>query len=145
MRILFACLLILSAAPAFAKEKPKATPKPTAKAKEVKIVVNARLGERFTQFTLVDKKDGKPQLVMNSSAGYHLKRTLTSKNYDYIMSEFKKLPQAPKIPANCYRARMDIQVTGLEKSTLRKSSCFGVKTITSPQYGRFAGILASAF
>jgi hypothetical protein len=99
--------------------------------------VHSVLMESNRNFRIIKNENGY-QITMKSADGTK-NRNLTQEDGDFIFSEFQKLSVAPKIPDDCYRSRVDIVVTGSNAAT--KSSCVGLKTITSASYERFMGIL----
>lgn len=100
-------------------------------------------GDRDVRF-LVKNDKGKISIERMIDGGNLVSRSLKTKEWDFLVKEFKKLPQAEKIPLECGRARME--VTYLENgNSTNRNSCFGIKTITSESYQKFAQMLALAF
>lgn len=122
----------------------KTSEKSAVSEKMTEIKVRTVFGDKVVSF-LIQNRDGKSSIEMSSNSGVSQRRDLTDRSFQYIVSEFRKLPKAPKIPVGCERARMDVLVKGLSTQELHKESCFGVKTITSPKYARFAEALTAAF
>lgn len=101
------------------------------------------LGDRRGNF-LVKNENGKASIEMTIDNQMPKSRKLKKKEWDFLVKEFKKLPQARNIPPECDRARMDVVLIDNKLET-KKSSCFGVKTITSESYAKFAQMLTLAF
>ena len=107
------------------------------------IRVKALVGHRDTRFW-IRNSGGKITLEMVMEAQYSRTRELKEREWNFIVSEFERLPVPRKIPPECERFRMDVVFSagGKEQS---KASCIGFKTVTSPAYARFAQLLALAF
>lgn len=104
-----------------------------------KISVNILSGELRTQFKIDSALN---TIVMTNSMGLQRSRKIKGEDFDFLLGLTKKLPVPQRIPHDCYRARMDVEVVAQGAKSERKVSCFGVKTITSTQYQRFANLLA---
>ncbi len=100
-------------------------------------------GDSVSQFKVEDS-DGKFLITMFTSAGVRRERVLTKADFDFMLNEYANLPVPPQVPADCYRARMDVVLfkDGLQES--KKSSCFGLQTLTEPQYIHFSKVLVNA-
>jgi hypothetical protein len=124
----------------FAKQAPKRKVAST----DQSIKAMTIYGETVSNF-IIDSTNEKYSIAMSNNTGANYKRTLTKADFDYILKEYFNLPKAAKIPSDCYRARIDIVLynkSGLQDS--KKSSCFGLKTVTEPHYVRFSKILLQA-
>lgn len=69
-------------------------------------------------------------------------RILKPEDIDFLVAQVNKLPSLKQAPKECYRARMQIVVTTSNSKVTRKESCFGMHSITSEQYQKFASLLA---
>lgn len=110
--------------------------------KGAEFVAAVQMGDKITNFWIEKSKQGKIGLRMRNSYGQSALRELHPEDYEYIAAEFKKLPQAPKIPRECERSRVVLSMKEKDGGALSRMSCLGLKTKTSPAYARFVNILA---
>lgn len=98
-------------------------------------IVNGEAGAHFT----IDSTA--KTLTMSTRAGAR-KRALTADDLEFLVAQVKKLPALKHAPKECYRARMQVTVTAANAKVTRKESCFGMRSITSESYQKFASLLA---
>jgi hypothetical protein len=100
-------------------------------------------GEKVAQFSI--RPEGKKfALTFRSSSDKPTTRDLSVENYNYLEKKFEKLPEVAIIPASCLRNQIVIQVTDEAGKVRQKTSCFGIKTITSKPFEDFANLLVQA-
>ena len=100
-------------------------------------------GSNVSHFSM-QNAEGKYSISMSANAGATRKKNLTQADFNYIIKNYMDLPQAPKVPADCYRARMDIVLLKNGTQMSKKSSCFGLNTLTEPKYVHFSQVLVNA-
>ena len=100
-------------------------------------------GEAVTQ-ALVQGAAGKYSIDLKMKDGSSQHRDLKKKDFDFIVSEFEKLPVPPQVSGDCYRAKMEISYSKGPSVLQKKASCFGMKTSTEGNYIRFSQILTNA-
>ena len=109
---------------------------------ESQILAVIHYGELTTTFVV--RGGVTPSIQMTNSNGVMQSHELSAANFDFIVTQFKKLKTPPKVPNECYRLRMDVQFSDTAHKVTQQASCIGTKTITSDQYARFAHILVLA-
>jgi hypothetical protein len=95
------------------------------------------------RFTLANE-GGKTVMTMASNTGDFSRRPISNKDVEFIKAEFAKLPVPEKLPVECARSHLTVTLSKGPKNAETKTSCLGVRTITSPAYARFARILVSS-
>jgi hypothetical protein len=83
-------------------------------------------------------------ISLNTSYGEKSQRKVSNKGIAFIFTEFDKLKLPKHIPKECYRSKVEIKKIDNDGKIITKSSCFGVRTITSKQYAKFINLLVSA-
>jgi hypothetical protein len=140
-------LASLGLAAAQKKERQPATPPQNsvtqAPALDARIRIETKFAEREGLF-VVNRTGGVAHIEFSNNNGERHRRELHQKDFDFIVKTLKELPRNSKIPPDCSRFSMTITTEGLGLEKDSFLSCFGVKTITSPAYSRFASILNQA-
>jgi hypothetical protein len=134
--VLLSSLTVMSSARA---QKAGATPAAPS------FILDARsyYGDKVVRFTLAEE-GGKTVMTMASNAGDFSRRVLSSKDVEFLKAEFAKLPVPEKLPVECTRSHLTVTLIRGPKTAETKTSCLGVRTITSPAYARFARILVNS-
>ena len=102
-------------------------------------------GDREVRFTVRRAKD-QISIERVVDGGDLRSRKLKPKEWSFLLREFQKLPTIKNIPPECSRARIDLVLTEPNRAKAdSRSSCFGLKTITSDSYVHFAQMLELAF
>lgn len=109
-----------------------------------KMEIETIYGDKRIQFLIQRVSDTEAEINLYSAGNLTKKRKISRNDWDFLVKEFNKLKNPKMVPANCYRSKIEIQVSGSEHKIERKSSCFGMNTATSDQYVRFARILAAS-
>lgn len=99
-------------------------------------------GDQVTRFEMTGGDNGGVIRIITAK-GDDSKRDLNKRDFAYILKRFKDLPRPPSVPESCARTRVDIRYSKRGAAEI-KSSCFGVSSITSPEYVRFVNLLARA-
>ncbi len=101
-----------------------------------KIKISTQVNDQVSVIVL--QKSDKEYFIEDASAHPKPNRhSISKENYDYLIREFKKLKDAPKIPQECYRSTVEIEYFKNEKLSSRKRSCVYLKTLTSESYENF--------
>ncbi len=138
-KILFSGFILIFSIGVFAKVSSK---RKLASTKQ-KIEAMTIYGDSVSQFKIEDS-DGKFLITMFTSAGIRRQRVLTKADFDFILNEYANLPVPLQVPTDCYRARMDVILYKDGSQESKKSSCFGLQTLTEPQYVHFSKVLVNA-
>ena len=116
-------------------------PYASAAPKSATINVEIHQGEKTTRFII----DGQTKMLIRSSSSADTKsRSLASDDLTFMTDLAKKLPTKYPLPKNCYRSNMTVTLTQAGSLPKTGRSCFGMRSITSRQYEKFANLLAVA-
>lgn len=115
--------------------------KPSGKSSQM--VAQSMIGDREVRF-LVTQESERFTIERWIGGEHKQSRPLKKNDWRFLVSQFRKLPQPKNIPPECSRARIDVTLTENGK-TIARSSCLGIKTVTSAHYSRFSQTLALAF
>jgi hypothetical protein len=110
---------------------------------DAKIRVETKFADREGLF-IVHRKGGVAHIEFSNNNGESQRRELHHKDFEFIVKSLKELPRNSNLPPDCSRFAMKITTEGLGLDKDGFLSCFGVKTLTSPAYSRFATILTNA-
>lgn len=133
--LLFLSLLVPRPSSGLPEKNQKKQLLPTEKSMQVDFIYGDLEGHYAIQ------PSGKQTLISLTSDRGSKSKELNGSDKAFIFSEVDKLPTARKIPTDCARARIDITYHGRNGSRVKKSSCLGLKTVTSESYNHFVGIL----
>ena len=109
-----------------------------ASAKNEEISIQILHGELKTVFKI---DPGASTVSITNSNGFKKTRLVEKENMKYIVAQVDRLPMAKHLPGECARAKMEV-IIGMGKTAKHKSSCFGMKSITSQKYQDLANLLA---
>ena len=105
--------------------------------------VSTTVSEVSTQFKIISS-NGSSSIYMHTSSGIDRKREISKADFDFLLSEYAKLPVPAQLPADCYRSKIELQSFRNGALESKKSSCFGLNTVTEKSYIRFSRILVDA-
>lgn len=112
----------------------------TGKATPASIVkVEILHGEVATNFKL---DGGSGTLEMQNTNSKTKLRKIDQEDFKFLLGLAQKLPRSNKLPKECYRARMQVTISEPGAKPIEGTSCFGMRSISAPQYQSFANLLA---
>ena len=78
------------------------------------------------------------------ATGPERSRTISQKDVDYLVGEFRKLPVVKRVPASCDRSRIDIVLKEANGKTQKRSGCFGQTTKHGEAFVRYSRLMILA-
>ncbi len=138
MKKVFLMILLMASSFCLAKEQDKRKIANTERRLQARVI----LGDAVTDFVVSSSNDVY-HFSAKSNRGLNRQREITKNDFDFIFNEYSRLPLSPKVAIECYRSRMDIKVYGESIVESAKSSCYGMRSVTEPQYVRFSKILVN--
>ena len=133
MRKLILLTLLLSIAPHSYAKKQKRSPH---KQNHTKIIAEIKVTDKKTRFVIDFNK--KQNMMVYKDSEKKIQKTLSKKDSQYILSEFKRLP-ASKASKDCLST--SIHVEAVPSDGLTRSVCLERQPRTSKAYVNFANIL----